>query len=225
MVGRFASDDVWAAEIGARIGPEFDANGNSRFGRGLPGTRYIAHDVRVPLFGRGRPGRVSTGAVLLKGGAKMWLPKDERRLMAAYYKAIAEVGKTQRFEYAHLAHVSRLGYREQNDSESSDLKRGIREGRSYLQACSQIEKANKLLVERGLIAAHRPENPVHRAEVHVVSVSLTTAGYDLGRRYSNWFDRTGLWFEHYRNHWIWLILACLGGAAMSEIIRYIMRAL
>jgi hypothetical protein len=65
---------------------------------------------------------------------------------------------------------------------------------------------NSLLHERRLaVIDHSPYQP------DLVCVSLRVSGYDLGRRYGRWFDCTGLWFQQYKNHWIWLIVSLLGG--------------
>jgi len=53
-----------------------------------------------------------------------------------------------------------------------------------------------------------------------VTVQLSLEGYDLGRKYSSWWTRSGLWFAEYKNHWIWLIVSFLGGIIGGLLINW-----
>ncbi len=156
----------------------------------------------------------------------MWLPKDERRLLAGYYCLIGDIGSERVFRSGDLAELLRLrghkcaipeyGASDRSSSGSDDLETMKREVDKYIDACNRIEKANDLLATRGLITF-----TPHRSEIHVVVVGLSIDGYDLGRRYSNLLDSSGLWFQEYRNHWIWLIVAFFGGALGAKLIEWI----
>jgi hypothetical protein len=159
----------------------------------------------------------------------MWLSQDERRLLVRYYGRIGEVHREERFDFRQL--WTALGFHgsssdltacmrsETPNRESPEGQDELRKTRRYLEACRRIPIANRLLAARGLITA-----VPHEHEPHVVIVTLTVEGYDLGRRYSNFLDRSGLWFEHWRNHWLWLIAACVGGALITQILHCILRA-
>jgi hypothetical protein len=55
----------------------------------------------------------------------------------------------------------------------------------------------------------------------VVLITLTVEGYDLGRKYARFLTRSGEWFEEYRNHWLWLIVAFFGGAIGAKVLELI----
>ncbi len=79
--------------------------------------------------------------------------------------------------------------------------------RAYLKYLGRVELANRLLEARNLIKMRK-----HQSESNVVGVTLALSGFDLGRRYGEGFlEYSGLWFEAYRNHWIWLIVSFIGG--------------
>ena len=156
----------------------------------------------------------------------MWLPKDERRLLAGYYALIGAVGVEKAYHLSALARLLRFrGHRssvpEYGESEDStencdDLESLKREINRDIDARIQIEKANTLLTARGLITCTPRQH-----EIDVVVIGLSVDGYDLGRRYSRWFSSTGLWFNEYRNHWMWLILAFFGGAFGNRLIEWV----
>jgi hypothetical protein len=156
----------------------------------------------------------------------MWLPKDERRLLAGYYSSIREIGTEKVYRLgdlasllhfrAHKRAVAEYGDSVPSADQSDDLATMKREAVKYIDACNRIEKANSLLAARGLIKL-----TPHQHEIHVVVVGLSVQGYDLGRRYSNAFESSGMCFQEYRNHWIWLILAFCCGAVGAELIKWI----
>ena len=41
------------------------------------------------------------------------------------------------------------------------------------------------------------------------------------RRYSNFLESSGLWFQEYKHHWIWLIVALFGGALGVKLFDFI----
>lgn len=153
----------------------------------------------------------------------MWLPKDERRLLAGYYTLIGEISTENVYRLGDLARLLRFrGYRSQvpeyreseSSSENSDDRASMkREVAQYIDFSNRINKANNLLAARGLVTV-----TPHRHETDVVVIGLSVEGYDLGRRFSNSFESSGLWFQKYRNHWIWLIVAFFGGAVGAKLL-------
>jgi len=150
----------------------------------------------------------------------MWLPKDERRLIEGYYVNIGKVGEQKWFEMKSWTGVLESDcvkqfadqVKEYGDDDSStenpcsssaERKRAIS---SYIDCLKRIDIANAALEKRNLIGVQK-----HETEPDVAGITLTIDGYDLGRKYANWFTWSGLWFEEYRNHWISLIVGILGG--------------
>ena len=160
----------------------------------------------------------------------MWLPKDERRLLAGYYALIGAVATEKAYHLSDLARLLRFrGHRwpvpEYGESEGStdnsgDSESVKREIVRDIDGRVRIKKANALLAGRELITCTPQQH-----EIDVVVIGLSVDGYGLGRRYSNWFSFSGLWFNEYRNHWIWLILAFFGGAFADRLIEWIGLAL
>jgi hypothetical protein len=55
----------------------------------------------------------------------------------------------------------------------------------------------------------------------VKGIILKLEGYDLGRKYSSWWTRSGLCFAEYKNHWIWIIISFLGGVLGALLINWL----
>jgi hypothetical protein len=141
----------------------------------------------------------------------MWLPEEERRLLRIYYlakKDHAHPYKVQLYKMADLCIVfgaaKRLKAAERAVGELLNT-RWPPEMMKKLVNRTIVDAANDALEKRGLIELSRHDIRLD------VEVSLTSQGYDLGRKYSWWFTRTGLHFAEYRNHWIMLVLGFLGG--------------
>jgi len=147
----------------------------------------------------------------------MWLPKDERKLLSYYYRQINTVETDQRFEIRDL--IKALGKKEQSGPPKT--KREI-----ILNTYNTLENVNNLLSQRGLItwenlnpdsisAAYSFDHPTSQELFENTKVNLcitlTIKGYDLGRKYDSWLIWTGLWFAEYKHHWIWVIVAFVGG--------------
>jgi hypothetical protein len=160
----------------------------------------------------------------------MWLPKDERRLLAGYYKLFGEIEKERVYRESDLIPLLSLrqklqsvrGYRESTarpdnsvnmEEDMPAFKRAVK---SLLADMARVKKANKILGARKLITVRG-----HVHEQNVVLIALTVKGFDLGRRYGNWLDSTGIWFSQYRNHWLWLIAAAVGGGFVTKVIDYL----
>jgi hypothetical protein len=160
----------------------------------------------------------------------MWLPKDERRLLAGYHCAIGDVDTSKPYRLGdlrrllawggHRVHLPEYGA-PGTPSEESDDPSAMKEAiHKYIEETNRLRKANKLLAARDLISECS-----HEHETNVVIVSLTVSGYDLGRRYAGFFERSGLWFQEYRVHWMWLVLAFFGGAIGVKLIDFVARLL
>lgn len=154
----------------------------------------------------------------------MWLPKDERRLLAGYYRRIREVGTKRSYRISVLRpllafwqfrlNVPEYGSEGQpSDDDAGDPKRWVEK---FFNETNRIKKANKHLHERGLITLE------HHEHVHdVVLIGLTVDGYDLGRKYACILTNSGLWYEEFRKHWLWLIVAFFGGALGTKLLDFI----
>ena len=145
----------------------------------------------------------------------MWLPKDERRLLTGYYHSIGNITDDAVFRLTSLG-PTLMTYRPCKLHQYGDEIAGtpILEDREQLKrdiddhfdASNRARTANNMLAARGLIVIK-----IHQHDHNVIVVSLTVAGYDLGRKYASRWDRTGLWFAEYKDHWIWLVLSFFGG--------------
>ena len=151
----------------------------------------------------------------------MWLPKDERRLLTGYYHAIGTI------DHDAVYHLSSLGpalntYRpcklhQCGDEPESPIPEGRDRINEFLNAhvdvITRSRCANERLAARGLIQITNQAD-----SSNVIVVSLTVAGYDLGRRYASGWDRTGLCFAEYKDHWITLVVSILAAVVTSLII-------
>ena len=161
----------------------------------------------------------------------MWLPKDERKLLSYYYRQINTVETDQRFEIRDL--IKALGKKEQPGQ--PETKREI-----ILDTYNTLENVNNLLSQRGLItwenlnpdsisAAYSFDHPTSQELFENTKVNLcitlTIKGYDLGRKYSSWWIRSGLWFAEYRHHWIWVIGGFVGGIIATLLVQWLSKVI
>ena len=156
----------------------------------------------------------------------MWLSKVERRLLAGYFTQIGEIKSNKVYRTGELCDLLKFGgHRKQipeygdvqtPSRDSGDVVSMKREVVTFIRCTNRIDVANKLLAERGLITV-----TPHQHEHHVIVIGLTLPGYDLGRRYSSFLESSGLWFQEYKNHWIWLIVAFFGGALGVKLFDFI----
>ena len=123
----------------------------------------------------------------------MWLPKDEREVLIHYYKELHESGVEGRRQFF-----------------LSELERCL----SGKDKRNRVKIASKMLKQRDLL-------DFLNDQVDAITVQLSLEGHDLGRKYSKWFDRSGLWFAEYKNHWIWIIISFLGGIIGALLINWI----
>jgi hypothetical protein len=133
----------------------------------------------------------------------MWLPTDERRLLAGYSRTFGADFETRVFQLHELAgllygkaQAAEYGY-ETKDAEIDDFDQLKSAIKRLIVDRKRVEAANQILAARKLISLER-----HSSERIVVIVGLTLEGYDLGRRYSSWFTRSDMWFREYKDHWL-----------------------
>ncbi len=162
---------------------------------------------------------------------KMWLPKDERRLLEGYYANIGEVEKEKWFctpDWIPVIKAMRVkdsarkvrGYFESGKTTCEDDRLDpidpVKSMKRWLDYKNRVDIANAALEARKLIKLHK-----HQSELDVKAVGLTIEGYDLGRKYSSCLIRSGLWFAEYRYHWIWVIGSFLAGIAGTLLVRWL----
>jgi hypothetical protein len=151
----------------------------------------------------------------------MWLPKDERLILAGLYHNIPD----RRDAAYHVLDLITLlgGYRKIHLPETDEAESGRDDSvatsdsiKEYINNNKRVMHALRQLEARGLITL-----TIHQHDENIVIVALTLPGYDLGRRYANWFDRTGLGFQEYRHHWLWLFVAFVGGGIVAKLIDWL----
>jgi hypothetical protein len=123
----------------------------------------------------------------------VWLPEDERRLLVHYYRRMHESGVETRVPFF-----------------LSETEKCL----SGKNRRNRVKIASKTLQQRNLIAFLNDQSDALR-------VQLSLEGYDLGRKYANWFDRSGFWFAEYKNHWIWVIVSFFGGVLGALLVNWL----
>lgn len=126
----------------------------------------------------------------------MWLPKDERTLLAFCCTKISR-GEAP-FNLTHQELIRELkGKRVEADKQS------IHETLFKLQ--------NRNLIRWGSCA-----------DGNSVGITLSQQGHDLGQKYNSWWSRSNLWYaEHVKNHWIWLFVCFIGGVLIAQLINWL----
>ena len=135
----------------------------------------------------------------------MWLPADERKLIVYYYQAIQVPGGS--FE-------SRDDVNEINALKRAPSKKVKCISDDDRRLWEYTWHIKETLQQRGLVK-------ITRRSLMDFDIELTLDGYDLGRRYSSWWTRSGLWFSEHRNHWIMLILGLIGGILGALIVNFL----
>ena len=178
----------------------------------------------------------------------MWLPRDERHLLMAYYVNIFNiddrnvsiyVDKPKWFVISNWTRIFEIpkwfpiltpwmikqtackvkGYFDTStaadeNSKSNNLTR--KAVKKHIEYDKRLKIANTALEKRKLIRMQK-----HECCDDVAGIDLTIEGYDLGRKYSSWWTRSGLWFAEYKNHWIWLIVSFVGGIIGALLINWL----
>ena len=166
----------------------------------------------------------------------MWLPKDERRLLQGYYLKLKQAGKELRIEKIEdwvpimkTLHVKRFVHQFKTSSHTvtkqpsllslTDTDKGkiLKELREKVPEFFEINLVNMALKERKLINTKGDIDSTSPPR----SISLTTSGCDLGRKYNCWLKRSGLWFAEYKDHWFWLVLSFLGGIIGALLVNWL----
>jgi len=174
----------------------------------------------------------------------MWLPRDERHVLLAYYTNIFDSNDRNVARYLETAKWFRsddwmdvLRSPQWMPMVSPVLERkqarrinahgagvspsgGDTVSKQRIRATIQLQRrlgiANTHLKNRQLV-----EITPHESETGVAGVLLTLEGYDLARRYSHWFERTGLWFREYRDHWISMVVSFIGGVLGALAVQWL----
>ena len=157
----------------------------------------------------------------------MWLPKDERRLLAVYYLKITEQKGLNEFTKEKWYRESKLveTLKARNLKESATVLKDYLEGGAdnqnednqdefdieklkknvmdYTKYQSKVHFANNALAERKLISIRDHKTVV---EDKPIGVSLNIDGYDLGRKYCSKPHTFLLLFNEYK---VWIILGLI----------------
>jgi len=151
----------------------------------------------------------------------MWLPTiEERDLLAYYYKEIGKPNEWETLSFCQLT-VS-VGYFKCIRDIVSRLMYWLKDrGVKFIKLgkepiVDKVWAANERLQERGFIEL-RESHSVVDAMTDRLEVKLTLQGWDIGRKYSNCLIRSGLWFEEYKHHWLWIIVAYIAGVLSTFI--------
>jgi hypothetical protein len=154
----------------------------------------------------------------------MWLPKDERRLLFYWYLAIGRMDQEESFELRELVHClickdikELIERRQKKKSKPTNIVQAVDE---YIDERNRVEVAITALQQRGLIILKE-----YSGELQIKSVCLTLQGFDLGKKYSSWWTRSGLWFAEYKNHWIWLIGSFVSGIFATLFVLWLSKVL
>jgi hypothetical protein len=178
----------------------------------------------------------------------MWLPSDERRLLLGYYVNMFNIDDRNVCRYLDnpkwfempdwfcvlevprcipiltpwLVKQRALKVKPYGDGnktstkEDKSLKETQKELKTHIKLERRLRISNDGLGKRKLITI-KP----HQHCSDVAGLALTIDGYDLARKYSCWWTRTGLWFAEYKDHWFWLILSFLGGVVGASIVNWL----
>ena len=138
----------------------------------------------------------------------IWLLKDERKLLEFYYQKIGEPEKREFIEENDLIKTIFPKCETQRLESSNNYKK-------WLEGRSRVATANKVLSERKFIK--------YREAGSSIELCFSIEGYDLGGKYSSWWTCSGLWFEEYKNHWIWIIISFLGGIIGGSLINWLFK--
>ena len=143
----------------------------------------------------------------------IWLPKDEREMLAFYYRDLEIIGNFKKYKNnsKRVLHANRnLEARHMIEfDEYKDLTHVIISGLSNIET----DLANFLT-----------DTKVDTGRRGTV-VKLTLNGWDLGRKYAHWILRSQRWFMQYGRHWILLGLGwIISLIAMGLVTWWISRA-
>lgn len=144
----------------------------------------------------------------------MWLPKDERETLLKYYNCLQDTQEYKRFvSLAERAYTST-----RNLIDRGLVHEIIESGPERFESLTAFTVMDSINLHNFLASS---EDDI---ECDNITLRLTLEGYDLGRKYSSWWTCSGLWFEEYKNHWIWIIVSFLGGVIGGLLINLLSKS-
>jgi hypothetical protein len=154
----------------------------------------------------------------------MWLPKEERDLLAYYYKKIGKSNEWKAFYAEELTNaigyfkrIRRIVCRVMCWLKDKGVVKSIKFNDGPVE---KVQAANERLQERGFIEL-RVSDLAGDEIKYGHEAKLTLQGWDIGRKYNCFFTRSGLWFAEYKNHWLWFILCFLGGIIGAVLVNWL----
>jgi len=163
----------------------------------------------------------------------MWLPRAERQLLMLYTVSDPDLnGNAMLFSVKQLGETATKRLRARQIAKCAAQVRGANDQTSqgtncrpknsggsehmkWLSTKGVIESANNRLQKRDLIETRECGTGLYE-------VTLKLAGWDLGCNYNSWWDRTGLWFREYKDHWVWLIVSFIGGVLGALVVQWLL---
>jgi hypothetical protein len=178
----------------------------------------------------------------------MWLPRDERHILLAYYvnifdfddRDVARHLKNPKWfhssdwtyvlklpQWVPVVSLSLLRKRARQikaygDRDGSPSKEDILSKRGQKIVEQTIQSLKRLEIANAHLTDRKLiEITPHKSESEVAGVLLTLEGHDLGRKYNSWFYRSGLWFREHKDHWVWLVVSFLGGVLGALLVQWL----
>jgi len=134
-------------------------------------------------------------------------------LLAYYFQKIKGPNREEVFDYEELGKHLQSIFVKLLEWFGRNHAKNFKRFMNYLD---RIKIANEALSQREFIIL----NP-HQHDPAVVIIKLDVKGYDLGRKYKSKLISSGLWFNEYKYHWIWLIVGFLGGILGALIVNWL----
>ncbi len=158
----------------------------------------------------------------------MWLPRDERRLVANLTHLLASPGTKKGYndlEYVemlkwprgwrHVNAYGESGAKEEDGPGMEDMEAFKKEIKRLCLGEQRSQRALQSLSKRDLIVL-----TPHQGDRTVQIVELTVEGYDLGRRYASLLGWMGLWIREYK--WLWGLVTLVLGALLAHFVHRIL---
>ena len=178
----------------------------------------------------------------------MWLPKDERHLLMAYYVNIFNIDDRNVSRYVDkpkwfvisdwtdvlnkprwtpiltplLIQRTARKVKAYADADKTPTKEDKKAEQIKKEVRTHIKLERRLEIANAGLEKRKLINiQKHQSCNGVVGISLMIEGYDLAGKYSSWWTRSGLSFAEYKNHWIWVIVSFLGGIIGGLLINWL----